>query len=64
MKSHKSVESNPGRNTCVLEQIGEVVHSALLARLQVDDTHTYILKDREGGNPVSALGVGSYDPWW
>ena len=30
-------------------KIVEVVHSALLARLQVDDTHAYILKDREGG---------------
>ena len=71
LKSHKSVGSNPGCNTCVLEQgtwpqllkIGEVVHSALLARLQVDDTHAYILKDCEGGNPVSALGVGGYGPW-
>ena len=28
----------------------------------MDDTHAYILKDREGGNPVSALGVGGYGP--
>ncbi len=34
------------------------MHSALPARLLVDDTHAYILTDCEGGNPVSAPGVG------
>ena len=31
---------------------------ALPAMLLVDDTHAYILLDGEGGNPVSAPGVG------
>ena len=35
-----------------------VVHSAQPARLQVDNTHAYILTECEGGNPVSAPGVG------
>ena len=34
------------------------MHSALPARLLVDDTHAYILMYCEGNNPVSALGVG------
>ena len=38
------------------------VHFALPARLLVDDTHAYIHMDFEGGNPVSAPGVGSDVP--
>ena len=38
------------------------MHSALPARLLVDDTHAYILTDCEGGNPVSAPGVGGNVP--
>ncbi len=38
------------------------MHSALPARLLVDDTHAYILMDCEGGNPVSAPGVGGNVP--
>ena len=34
------------------------VHSVLPAMLLVDVTHAYILTDFEGGNPVSALGIG------
>ena len=34
------------------------MHYALPARFQVDDTHTYILRDCERGNPVSVPGVG------
>ena len=37
---------------------GSIVLSALPARLQIDDTQTYIRMDCERGNPVSALGVG------
>ncbi len=44
------------------EKVGKVVHSALPDRLLVDDTHAYILKDCEGGNPVSAPGVGGNVP--
>ncbi len=38
------------------------MHSALPARLLVDDTLAYILADCEGGNPVSAPGVGGNVP--
>ena len=38
------------------------MHSALPARLLVDDTHTYILKNSERGNPVSAPEVGGNIP--
>ncbi len=38
------------------------MHSALPARLLVDDTHAYILTDCEGGNHVSARGVGGNVP--
>ncbi len=38
------------------------MHSALPARLLVDDTHAYILMDYKGGNPVSAPGVGGNMP--
>ena len=47
-KTHKSQEGK--------------VHSALPARLLVDDTHAYIHLDCQGGNPVSAPGVGSNVP--
>ena len=33
------------------------MHSALPARLLIDDSHAYILMDREGGNLVSVPGV-------
>ncbi len=41
-----------------------VVHSAQPARLLVlvDDTHADFLTDCEGGNPVSAPGVGGNVP--
>ena len=39
-----------------------VVHSALPARLLVDDTHAYILIGFKGGNPVLALGIGGKVP--
>ncbi len=38
------------------------LHSALPARLLVDDTHAFILTDCEGGNPVSAPAVGGNVP--
>ena len=38
------------------------MHSALPARLLVDDTLAYILTDCEGGNPVSAPVVGGNMP--
>ncbi len=41
---------------------GKIVHSALPARLLVDNTHAYILTDCEGGYPVSAPGVGGNVP--
>ena len=37
-------------------------HSALPARLLVDDTHTHILTDCEEGNLVSVPGVGVNTP--
>ncbi len=42
--------------------LSKVVHFAVPARLLVDDTHAYILTDCEGGNPVSAPGVGGNMP--
>ena len=60
---------NPSHDTCVLEQgtcfvkVGEVVLSALPARLLVNDTQAYILTDCKGGNPVSAPGIGGNSPW-
>ena len=41
-----------------VSQMGEVVLSALPARLRIDDTQAYILMDCKRGKPVSALGVG------
>ncbi len=41
---------------------GKVVHSALPARLLVDDIHAYIFMDYEVGNSVSAPGVGGNVP--
>ena len=38
------------------------MHFVKSARLLVDDTHAYILMDCNGGNPVSAPGVGGYMP--
>ena len=38
------------------------MHSALPARLLVDDTHAYMFMDCEGGNRVSAPGVGGNMP--
>ncbi len=35
-----------------LEKIGKVLHSAVPARLLVDDTHDAYITDWEGGNPV------------
>ncbi len=43
-------------------QVGKEVHSALPARLQVDDTLAYILMDCEAGNPVYAIGVSGNVP--
>ena len=44
--------------------VGKVVHSALPARLLLADTNAYmyILTHCEGGNPVSAPGVGCNVP--
>ena len=47
----------------MLRKIGEVVLSALPARLRLDDTQAYICMHGERGNPVSALGVGGNGPW-
>ena len=47
----------------LLRKIGEVVLSALPARLRIDDTQAYIHMDCKRGNPVSALGVGGNDLW-
>ena len=44
------------------KQNGKVVHSALPARLLVDDTHAYILTNCDRGNSVSAPGVGGKVP--
>ena len=43
--------------------LGEVVLSALPARLLIDDTQACIRMNCKGGNPVSALGVGGNGPW-
>ena len=43
--------------------IGEVVLSALPARLPTDDTQAYIRMDCKRGNPVSSLGVGGNGLW-
>ena len=72
MFDQQSVGSSPGCDTCVVKQdtspwllrkVWEVVLSTLPARLQMDDTQAYICMDCEGGNPVSASGVGGNDPW-
>ena len=47
----------------LLHKIGEVVLSALPARLRTDDTRAYIHMDCKGGIPVSAPGVGGNDLW-
>ena len=47
----------------MLHKIGEVVLSALPARLRTDDTQAYIRMDCKRGNPVSALGVGGNGLW-
>ena len=44
-------------------KIGEVVLSALPARLRIEDTQAYIRMDCERGNPVSAQGVGGNGLW-
>ena len=38
------------------------MHSALPARLLVEDTHAYIFTDYEGDNSVSAPGVDGIMP--
>ncbi len=40
---------------------GSVFCSTVPARLQVDDTHTYILMNCEGGDPVSTSGQSGFD---
>ena len=74
VSDQQSVGSSPDRDTCVLKQdtyihdcfikVGEVVLSALLARLLVDDSHgTYIhISVKCVGNPVSAPGVAGNGP--
>ena len=52
----------PNLTTMASSKVGKVVHSALPARLLVDDTHDYILTDCEGGNPVSAPAVSGKVP--
>ena len=47
---------SPSRDTCY--KIGEVVLSALPARLRIDDTQAYIHSDCKEEPIVSALGVG------
>ena len=56
MFDQQGVGSDPGRDTCYIN-FGEVVLSALPARLRIDDTQAYIRMDCKGINPVSALGV-------
>ena len=34
---------------CFVKKVGKEVHSALAAKLLVDDTHAYILTDSDGG---------------
>ena len=51
------------RSWHLLHKIGEVVLSALPARLRTDDTQAYIRIDCKRGNPVSALGVGGNSLW-
>ena len=51
------------RSWHLLRKIGEVVLSALPARLRTDDTQAYIRMDCKRGNPVSALGVGGNGLW-
>ena len=51
------------RSWHLLHKIGEVVLSALPARLRTDDTQAYIRMDCKRGNPVSALGVGGNGLW-
>ena len=51
------------RSWHLLGKIGEVVLSALPARLRTDDTQAYIRMDCKRGNPVSDLGVGSNGLW-
>ena len=46
------------RSWHLLPKNGEVVLSALQARLRTDDTQAYIRMNCKRGNPVSALGVG------
>ena len=43
--------------------LGEVVPSALPAKLRTDDTQAYLRMDCKRGNPVSALGVGGNSLW-
>ena len=49
--------------TQLFSNVGEVVLSALPARLRIEDTQAYICMDCERGNPVSALGVGGNGLW-
>ena len=58
----QSVGSNP-QPWHLLRKIGEVVLSALPARLRIDDTQAYIHMDCKRGNPVSAPGVGGNGLW-
>ena len=51
------------RSWHLLHKIGEVVLSALPARLRTDDTQAYIRMGCKRGNPVSALGVGGNGLW-
>ena len=51
------------RSWHLLHKIGEVVLSALPARLRTDDTQAYIRMDCKRGNPVSAQGVGGNGLW-
>ena len=47
----------------IAPKVGEVVLSALPARLLMDDTKAYIHMDCKGGNPVSAPGAGGNGLW-
>ena len=44
-------------------KIWEVLLSTQLAMLLIDDTQAHIHMDSEGGDPVSALGVGGNGLW-
>ncbi len=49
-------------HNCFVKSWDGSAFCSLPTRLLVDDTHAYILTDCEGGNPVSAPGVGGNKP--